>query len=97
MVELSRRESHKTEFSLVAWAPSIVDDESDSEEDPELILAVTHNEKAEVLSLGTIVQEHGNKCLIDEITTGRQVIANGHSKVRFQSHCDVLSARGLSL
>ena len=73
----------KTDFSLVSWAPSMLDDASDEEETPDLILAITHKEKAEVLSIRTILEQSEDSCLIEDIKHGRKVIHNGHTKVSF--------------
>ena len=74
---------HKTEHSLVKWAPSMFDDANDEDENTDLILAITHNEKAEVLSLRTILEQHGNEGTLELISHGKKTIHNGHEKVNF--------------
>ena len=81
MVGFTRKDIHMTEFSLVAWAPSMLDDESDDEGGHELILAITLNEKVEVLSLERILKEHDDSCILEDITTGKKTIENGHTQV----------------
>lgn len=80
LVELIRRNMHKTEHSLVKWAPSMFDDANDDDENTDLILAITHNEKAEVLSIRTILEQHGNEGTLEDIFHGKKTIHNGHGK-----------------
>ena len=81
MVEFLREDMYRTEFSLVSWAPSLLDDASDEEECSDLILAITHSEKAEVLSIRTILEQGEENCFIEGITRGKKSIHNGHTQV----------------
>lgn len=80
---------YKTEFSLVSWAPSLLaDEESDMEDNSDLILAITHEKKVDVLSLRQVLAEGKDDCLIENITVGRKSIYDGHTKVQY---CNLLS------
>lgn len=74
---------YRTEFSLVAWAPSLLDDANDEDECSDFILAITHSEKVEVLSIRTILEQGEENCFIEGITRGKKSIHKGHTQVSF--------------
>lgn len=65
----------------MSWAPSIIDEDND-EDEPELMVAVTYKEKAEVFSVNTVIRGHGNNCLLKDVVYGRKSVIDGHMKVR---------------
>ncbi len=79
MIEVTRN-APETEFSLVSWAPILVDEDGDDEEQ-ELMVAVSYKGNASVLSLNTIIKSLGSHCSFDDIEDGIKRIENGHAKV----------------
>ena len=81
LLDIQRNEPEPTEFCLVSWAPSIIDEDND-EDEPELMVAVTYKDKADVFSINTIIERHGNNCLLKDVVFGRKSVSDGHTKVR---------------